>query len=209
MKKQILALALCCISFAVMAQTTPEKKESKFEILVNAKLGFAKLKQTGAITLNGDINSSEALATYKLGKTWRIGTGIGFMEFNANPTIAGNTASLKNSYLQIPVRFVGDFNVFGKESDNQKIFFTIGLGLYANTLLKSELETISGNSDAKNLGWNFGFSSQIGAKFMLTDALNLGIGLEGQTDLSKMKKDGAEQKIENMNALYFSLGLKF
>ena len=81
--------------------------------------------------------------------------------------------------------------------------------MYANTLLKQELETIAGNTATKNMGWNFGFSSQIGLKFVLTDALNIGMGLESQSDFTKMKKDGAEQRIEQINALYFKMGFSF
>ena len=167
------------------------------------------MQQTGSVPLNGNINGGDLLISFPLGKKWDVSSGIGFFEYNANPTIAGNTASLKNSYLHIPLQFGSDFAIFNSEnSQNQKIFFNVGLGLYANTLLKQELETVTGNSTAKNQGWNFGFSSQIGLKFLLTDALNIGIGLEGQSDFTKMKKDGAEQRIEQINAVYFKMGFK-
>ncbi|WP_394350923.1 hypothetical protein [Flavobacterium phycosphaerae] len=186
------------------------KKESKFEFTVNTKLGFAKLKQTGNVPLNGNVNGADVLFTLPLGSKWNLASGIGYLEYDANPSIAGNTASIKNSYLHIPVQFSSDFAIFNNEKpENQKIFFTVGLGVYANSLLKQELETVTGNSSVKNQGWNFGFSSQIGAKFILTDALNIGIGFEGQSDFTKMKKDGNEQKLENLNAVYFKMGFKF
>jgi len=210
MKKLILLPLVFLISHTALAQSTTEKKESNFEFEVNSKFGFAKLKQTGSVPLNGNINGADILFSLPLGKKWNISTGIGYFEYNANPTIGGNTASLKNSYLHFPVQFNNDFAIFNKENtENQKIFFTVGLGLYANSLLKQELETVIGNSSAKNQGWNFGFSSQIGAKFILSDALTIGFGLEGQSDFSKMKKDGAEQRIEQINALYFKMGFKF
>lgn len=211
MKKQLLVTLVILISCTAVAQSTPEKeKESKFEFTVNTKLGFAKLKQTGSVPLNGNINGGDILFSLPLGKKWDIASGIGYFEYNANPTIDGNTASLKNSYLHIPVQFNSDFAIFNTENPhNQKIFFNVGLGLYANTLLKQELETVTGNSTAKNQGWNFGFSSQIGLKFVLSDALNIGMGLEGQSDFTKMKKDGAEQHIEQINALYFKMGFTF
>lgn len=210
MKKQLLAALVILISCTALAQTTLEKKESKFEFTVNTKLGFAKLKQTGNVPLNGNVNGADILFSLPLGKKWDITSGIGFLEFDANPSIAGNTASLKNSYLHIPVQFSTDFAIFSNEKpENQKIFFNVALGVYANSLLKQELETVTGNSSAKNQGWNFGFSSQIGAKFVLTDALNIGIGFEGQSDFTKTKKDGNEQRIENINAVYFKMGFKF
>lgn len=210
MKKQILSAFLLLITMAVSAQTNPDKKESPVSFLVNAKLGFAKISQSGTVDLNGTFNGGDLLASIKLGKVWRVDTGIGLMEFNANQTIAGNSTSLTNNYLQIPVKLNGDFSIFDKSLEGEKkIFLTAGFGMYANTLLKQELQTISGNSDARNLGWNFGFSSQLGAKFILSDNIGFRLGIESQSDISKMKKDGAEQKIKNANALYFGLEFKF
>lgn len=210
MKKQLISALVILLSCTALAQSTTEKKEGKFEFAVNTKLGFAKLKQTGNVPLNGNVNGADVLISMPLGKKWNISSGIGFLEFDTNLSIAGNTASLKNSYLHIPVQFSTDFAIFSNEKpENQKIFFTVALGVYANSLLKQELETVTGNSSAKNQGWNFGFSSQIGAKFILTDALNIGIGLEGQSDFTKMKKEGNEQRIENINAIYFKMGFAF
>ncbi|MES2411104.1 MAG: hypothetical protein V4535_06635 [Bacteroidota bacterium] len=210
MKKQLFSVLVILISYTALAQTTSEKKENNFEFEVNTKLGFAKLRQTGSVPLNGNVNGADILFSLPLGKKWDITSGIGFFEYNANTNIAGNTASLKNSYLHIPLQFNSDFAIFNKENpENQKTFFTVGLGLYANSLLKQELETVTGNSSAKNQGWNFGFSSQIGVKFLLSDAFNIGIGLEAQSDFTEMEKDGNEQHIENINALYFKMGFKF
>jgi hypothetical protein len=210
MKKQLISVLVILISCTALAQSTPEKKESNLEFTVNTKFGFAKLKQTGNVALNGNVNGADILFSLPLGKKWEIASGIGYFEYNANPTIAGNTASLKNTYLHIPLQFNNDFAIFNKENpENQKIFFTVGLGLYANSLIKQDLETVTGNSSAKNQGWNFGFSSQIGAKFVVSDAINIGLGFEGQSDFTKMKKDGNEQRIENINAVYFKLGFKF
>lgn len=210
MKKQILSALLLFITMFASAQTTTDKKEGPVSILVTAKLGFAKISQSGNVDLNGTINGGDVLASIRLSKTWNLDTGIGLMEFNGNQTIAGNSTSLTNTYLQIPVKFNGDFSIFDKSLEgDKKIFLTAGLGMYANTLLKQELQTISGNSDAKNLGWNFGLSSQIGAKFILSDKIGFRIGVESQSDMSKMKKDGAEQKIKNVNAFYFGMEFKF
>ena len=210
MKRQIITALLLFITLSAIAQTTPEKKVSPVSIFVNAKLGFAKVSQSSNVDLNGTINGGDVLASIKLGKAWNLDTGVGLFEFNGNQAIAGNNTSLTNSYLQIPVRFNGDFSIFDKALEgNQKIFLTAGLGIYANTLLKQELQTISGNSNARNLGWNFGFSSQIGAKFILSDKIGFRFGLESQADATKMKKDGGEQKIKNINALYFGMEFKF
>jgi len=210
MKNQFITAFLFLISLSSFAQTTPETKESKFSFAVNTKLGFARLKEKGSVTLNGNSNGGDLLVSYKLGKIWDITSGIGYMEYYANAAVAGNEIAIKNSYLHIPVQFNGDYVILkNEETQNAKILFNIGVGVYARTLLKQEIETISGDTDTKNLGWNFGFSSQIGARFIITDQFNIGLGLESQNDLTDMKKDGREQKIENINALYFKLGLKF
>lgn len=211
MKKQVIAaLMILFISGTTLAQETVKQEDSKLEFVVNAKLGFARLKQTGNIPLNGNMNGSDFLLSYKISPKWDMAAGFGFYEFNTNSTSFGNSYSLKNSYLRIPLQFNGDFSVFKNEkSGNEKILFTVGLGLYANTLLKQKIEAINGSIEDKNLGWNFGFSSQVGAKFLLSDALNIGIGLESQSDFTKMEKNGNKQRIEQFNGMYFKLGFKF
>lgn len=209
MKKQLFAVLVILITYTVSAQEAPKKEDSKLEFSTTGKLGFARLKQSGNVPLNGNLTGSDVLISYQVSPRGYLSSGIGFYEFNANTIFAGNSASLKNSYLRIPVQFSGDFSIFGKEQPGQKVFFTLGAGLYANTLLRQEFESPTGNSDEKNLGWNFGFSSQVGAKFILSDALNIGIGIESQSDLTKTKKDGVEQRIEQYNGMYFKLGFTF
>ena len=208
MKKQIISAFAILLTLLATAQQTSDKKESKFELQANSKLGFAQLNQSGEVSLNGNTNAGEVLLSIKIGKKWYLAPGFSVMEFNANPTIAGNTASIKNTYLQIPVKAIGEYAVFGKEQSDSKILLTIGIGLYASTLLKSEIQTVAGNSSVTNLGWNFGLSTQIGAKFILSDKLNLGIGLENQGDLNDMNKNGVSQKMRQINSLYFTVGLK-
>jgi hypothetical protein len=210
MKKQFITTLIIILSFAAVAQNNPDKKESKLELIINGKLGFAKFNQDGAITLNGNINGSDILLAYKISPKWEMASGIGLLVFNGNLTIAGNTGSITNNYLQIPIQFNGEYNLNrGEGSNNQNIFLTIGGGLYANTLFKQQIETVTGNTETKNLGWNFGIETQVGVKFIITNALNISLGLESQGDLTKMKKDGNEQRIQQLNALYFKLGLKF
>jgi len=209
MKKQLIVTLVLLVSLTTLAQSTPEKKESKLEFITVAKLGFAKLNQSDFVALNGNINAADLLLSYRIGKKWNLSSGVGLMELNANPTISGNSASLKNTYLHIPIKATGDYTIFNNESSDSKIFFTIGAGVYANSLLKSELQTLGGNSSTKNLGWNFGVATQIGAKFLISEATTIGIGLESQSDLSKMKKDGVERKVEQLNSIYFSFGFKF
>jgi hypothetical protein len=214
MKKQILFLVLLFTTLSTIAQTTTttasDKKESKVAFLVNSSLGFSQLKQDGNVTVNGSMTGADLLLNYNIAKQWSLASGVGLYEFNANTTIAGNNINIRNSYLRIPVQVNGNFGLFKSDTvENQKIFFVLGLGLYANTLLKQEIESTGGTNTERNRGWNFGISSQAGAKFILTDDLSLGLGLQSQNDLTKMKKDGVSQKLTQTNAFYFSLGFNF
>lgn len=211
MKKQILFLALLFTTLSTIAQTSTttavDKKERKVSFLSNSSLGFSKLKQDGNVTVNGNISGGDIFINYKFVKNWSIASGVGLYEFNANTVLVGNSVSIKNRYLRIPLQVNGSFGVFNSDKvENQKIFFVFGFGVYANTLLKQEIETIIGNNIARNQGWNFGVSSQVGAKFILSDELYLGLGLQGQNEFTKMKKDGVSQKMVQTNAFYFSMG---
>jgi hypothetical protein len=212
MKKTIILFALLMASITTFAQTNTDEKDSRFEFAVTAKYGFAQLKPSGGVTLNGTINSGDVMLAYKLGKSrkWDIATGISLMEFNANSVVNGSTASLKNSYLRIPVQATGEYSIYkDATSANSKIAFVIGLGAYANHMFKQEIETVAGNSKESNLGWSFGLESQLGAKFLLSDKLNLTLGVNNMSDLTKMKHDGTEVKLESANMFFFRMGFKF
>ena len=212
MKKQLI-IALLLIGYTSTSQTQTktetETHDHNVAVIVRGKLGFAKYQETGNVSLNGFVNASDILLSFKVGKKTYIEGGVGLLEFNGNPTVSGNSISIKNSYLHFPVQLNGDFNLFDSKDENPNILLNIGVGLYANTLLKSEVQTIYGNDSARSLGWNFGVSTQVGVKFIVSKAVNIGLGLESQTDFNRMKKDGVERKIENMNAFYFSLTLKY
>ncbi|WP_291129733.1 acyloxyacyl hydrolase [Flavobacterium sp. UBA7682] len=208
LKSTIFVSFLCFISNHVFAQTikADDETSNQFEIQVIAKLGTAKFKETGNVSLNGFTNGSDVLISKKITKKTYLVTGLGYFEFNGNRTVSGNTSSVKNTYLHIPLQLMSNINLFKEKAENQNIFLTIGLGIYANTQLKQEVELLDGDISEKNLGWNFGFSSKIGIKFKTSDKLNLGIGFESQSDFNKMKKNNIERKIDGSNSIYFLLG---
>ncbi|ESU29052.1 hypothetical protein FLJC2902T_10890 [Flavobacterium limnosediminis JC2902] len=211
MKKNLLTLTLLLCSFALFAQsttTTSENPTNKFEVLVIAKLGSGIIQETGSAPTNGNINGGDFLLSMKLGKAFNLATGLGYYEFYGNRTLDGNTASIKNAYLRFPLIAHGNVSIYKNKPENQRIFLTAGLGFYGNHQFKQETETIAGNYSDSNLGWNLGFSTQLGVKFEVTDVLNLGIGYEVQSDLTDMKKDGVDRKMASMNTLNFTLGFK-
>jgi opacity protein-like surface antigen len=210
MKKVFTALAILFLSGSVMAQETTNKTDSKFEFAVIGKLGFAQLKQSGIPSLNGNLTGSDFLWAYKISPKWELAVGVGYYEFHSNTIIAGDAASLKNSFLRSPLQLNHNYSLLKSDStNNDRIFLTIGLGVYANTILKQEIEALAGNTESSNLGWNFGLTTQVGAKFIVNDAINIAVGLEYQSDMTKAEKNGTEQKLEQFNAVYFGLGFKF
>jgi hypothetical protein len=210
MKKQFLTILAIIVTGAAIAQTTPEKKESNLELIINGKIGFARMRGSDFIPLNGNVNGSDIMLAYKFDPRWSISGGVGWLQFSANTTLNGSSASVMNNYLQIPVRINGDYNIFnGTEPKDPKVFFNLSAGPYANNLLKQEVQTMAGITSTKNVGWNFGLATSVGLKVVVTNALNLGLGLESQSEFTKMKKDGAEQRIDQMNTMYFRMGLTF
>lgn len=208
MKKLFFISLISFLNYAALGQTNVEKKpvsNRKFEILITPKLGFGKINETGNAPLNGFINGGDALISMAVLEKLSISTGFGFFQFDGNRTISGNTSNLTNSYFQIPLKINGDLSLTENKSEN--ILLAYSIGFYGNTLLNQKIETESTTNSNNNLGWNFGFSSQIGLKFKLSDLVNIGFGYESQNDLSKMKKYQIERKI-NLNSIYFTLGYK-
>ena len=211
MKKNIfLSAVLILFSCSLFAQDTVkyESSNSKIEILFIPKFGFAKISQSESPKINGFVNGGDILLAFKLKNGSFLSSGIGYNDFNANSTVAGENANLNNIYLRIPVNYISNFSFFKNKNNADFVFLSLGIGFYANTLLKSEVESFIGTNSEKNLGWNFGLSSYVGAKFSVSDTFNLGIGLETNNDLTKMKKDDFEQKINNLTTLNLTLGFR-
>ncbi|HSD14590.1 MAG TPA: hypothetical protein VLB74_08070 [Flavobacterium sp.] len=214
MKKQLTVLLLLSTSWTIFAQTetpTTEKESNKFEIAVIPKLGFGKVQETGSPATNGFFNGGDLIFSIRPGKQkiWKFSTGIGYLEFWGNKNMEGTSADLKNAYLHIPVNASADVILYkNTKPQNQNVLLNVGLGLYANDQIKEEVETISGTFSDSNLGWNFGFTTQLGLKFELSDLLDFGFGYEVQADLSEAKKGGIERKIQNANTINFTMAFK-
>ena len=211
MKKNILisTFFLFCSSI-LLAQTTDkdEANNSKIDFVVIPKMGFGRIFQSNQPSLNGFVNGGDILVSFKLNKSSFISTGIGYTEFNANQTIFGKAASLKNTYLHFPVNYTSNYTFFKSKTDSDKVLLSIGIGLYGNNLFKQEVETVDGNFSEKNVGWNIGFSTYLGIKFNVSDMMNIGVGMETNNDWTKIKKDGESQKMDNLTTLNLTLGYR-
>lgn len=206
MKKVQFTLLFLLFALGVTAQE--ETKKAEFGITTSGKLGFGKLNQTGIVKLNGSINAADVLFFYKLSSRTTINGGIGLLDFNANGVTSGESYALKQSYFRIPVNLNYSFSVLEDQLDN-KLSAYGGIGVYANSLFREEIQTIDETVKNKNQGWNAGLGFSVGLRFGVTKDMNLGVGFESQSDLTKMKKNGVERKLEEINTINFSFEFKF
>lgn len=200
MKKTIFTLFILLGTLVNNAQE--ETKKGEFGIIMNGKLGFAKLKQSGEVQLNGNVNAGETQFYYSLPSGTYFTIGVGLLEFNTNGVSDGENFSLEQNYIRIPLYINKTMPVL-KEQLNNKVNAYAGVGIYGNTLLKEEIQTLSQNFELKNQGWNLGFGLNFGMLFEIYDETSFGIGFESQSDITKMKKNGVERKLENINTINF------
>ena len=200
MKKVQFALLFLLLSFIANSQEEPKKPE--FGLNINGKIGFGKLIQNGMVNLNGSINAGEVLFFYRLESGTSFSVGAGMLDFNANGVSDGESYALKQSYLRIPINLNYSLFILKNQLDS-KLSAYGGIGVYANTLLKEEIQTLSQNFELKNQGWNLGFGLNFGMLFEIYDETSFGIGFESQSDITKMKKNGVERKLENINTINF------
>jgi opacity protein-like surface antigen len=210
MKKQILLGLLILLSCGAIAQTikTQETSSHKFEFIAVPKLGYAKLIEAGNAPVTGFINAGDVLLSYQISKDYKLVTGIGMIDFDYNKTLSGSSAGFRNSYIRVPLNLTGTWSLHKVKPENETVFLAYGFGLYTNNLLKQEIDNGTVAVSAGNLGWNFGVSVQLGMKFIVSDVLNLGVGYEVQSDISKIKSNGVEQKMQGLNTINFTLGFK-
>ncbi|WP_396150238.1 outer membrane beta-barrel protein [Flavobacterium sp.] len=206
MKKSIFTLLLVLITLNVNAQE--ETKQTELGFNVTGKLGFAKLNQSGMVNLNGSINAGEVLFFYRLESGTSFSVGAGMLDFNANGVSDGESYALKQTYLRIPINLNYSLFILKNQLDS-KLSAYGGIGIYANNLFREEIQTIDQTFKNKNQGWNAGLGFNLGLRFGVTKDVNFGIGFESQSDITKMKKNGTERKLEEINTINFSFEFKF
>ena len=206
MKKSIFTLLLVLITLNVKAQE--ETKQTELGFNVTGKLGFAKLNQSGMVNLNGSINAGEVLFFYRLESGTSFSVGAGMLDFNANGVSDGESYALKQTYLRIPINLNYSLFILKNQLDS-KLSAYGGIGIYANNLFREEIQTIDQTFKNKNQGWNAGLGFNLGLRFGVTKDVNFGIGFESQSDITKIKKNGTERKLEEINTINFSFEFKF
>lgn len=196
------ALSLCAQEAAIT------EAKPKFGINFQAKLGYASLVRSNNVDLQGTVNAGDMLFYYKFSDLTSISTGIGLLEYRANGTTAGESYSLSQTYLRIPVYMNFSLSIFEDALSNKLQAYT-GIGFYANTLLEEEIQTLNENITNENQGWNGGYAFQVGMKFGVSEGFNFGIGFETQSDFSAMKKKDTKRKLEGISTINFQLIYNF
>lgn len=209
MRKSFFVLILALCSFSVFGQQEQEDHSaSKWGMNFQAKIGYATLVSTDVVELQGTVNAGDMLVYYKFSKLGSISTGVGLVDFKTNGTTAGETYSLEQSHLRIPLYVNFSMSIF-EDALSDKLEAYAGIGFYANTLLKEEIKTLTANQESSNQGWNGGYGFQLGMKFGISEDFNFGIGFETQSDFASMKKNNVERKLEGTSTINFQIMYNF
>ncbi|MFY7666426.1 hypothetical protein [Flavobacterium sp.] len=202
MKKLVLVgiglFGMICSSFA----QEKESEKSKWSYTLQPRLGFAKYEQSGLVTLNGTFNAFDVFLTRKIAKNLDLTSGVMFSTFDANYTLAGESARLQNDYVQIPLLLGGKIS-FDEKSDQNLISMRVSAGPVASFLARQENQTIAGKVKDENLGWNFGILTQLTVDFRVSDRSAVYFGLQGQSDFTRIEDNGSENKIQQSSSILF------
>ena len=203
MKKIFLILCGLALSFSAYSQTDTSKTDDystsmkgKLQIHTSAKLGFGQLNSLTYKALNGNVGIGEVLVSYGFSKSAKLMTGIGFMEFNANVFDSGSFQSLKNEYIQIPLK-VSFSESLGRKSQNGTRAM-LAFGLFGSYHRKSTLEGQNATITDKNLTWAVGGLIDVGVEFHVHRDVNIGIGIESQFNNPKLGDNHKMRVMSNM-----------
>lgn len=209
MRKSIIILVTLLSTLSLFAQEAEKTETSaKFGMNFQAKLGYATLVHSDLVALQGTVNAGDMLFYYKFSDLTSISTGIGLLEYRANGTTAGESYSLNQTYLRIPIYMNFSLSIF-EDALSDKLQAYSGIGFYANTLLEEEIQTLNGDLTSENQGWNGGYAFQVGMRFGISEDFNFGIGFETQSDFSAMKKKDTKRKLEGISTVNFQLIYNF
>src|SRR5690606_27188029 len=200
-------LALFTSAFA-FAQEVETKNDSEWGIKMEGKIGFGTLVSSNTVNLHGNVNAGNIMLYYSLPNGNSFSAGVGTLQFTANGATAGETYSLEQMYLKIPVYYNFSISILKEQLDDKFQAFG-GFGVYAQTLLKEEFKTMTTTATNKNQGWNAGLGVQLGVKFDVTQDLDFGVGFETQYDLNDLEKDNTSRRMETATTINFLIGFKF
>lgn len=207
MKKIFLVGLLSLGIYSSFAQEAATEK-SKWSFAVQPKLGFAKYEETGSVTLNGTMTGFDFLLTRKVGNIFDLTSGVIIATFDGNRAQAGNEIRLQNDYVQIPLLIGGDIN-FGEKNDNSPFKMRVAIGPTANFLARQFSETTGPDFKDNNVGWNFSMMSQLSFEFKVSSKAALSLGLQGQSDFTRIDNEGSENKLQQVSSIVFGYRSNF
>ena len=198
-KKIILSICFFAISSFSFGQ---DKDKSKFGYGIGFGFGNSTLENSQFGVLNGNIFSLNFNVDYSFtdkGNTKLI-SGFDFLDVNSNFYNGINQSKLKNEYMQIPLKIKHKIS-FDKED---KLNLVVGIGVYANFLLRSNVTTLDGKINTESNGINFGYNYLFGMEYNLSANTSIGITADVMNELNAIKKNGLEQK--QTDILLFNIG---
>jgi len=204
--RKLIIISFFLSFFVLKAQEKSKKNDLGFEI--TPKFGTAILSQSDRVNVNGRIGGGDFLFYCKL-KESKFSAGVGLVNFSNDGTFENKEYFLEQSYLRIiPLRITHNVNIF-EEWSNNRFGVVVGVGMYLNTLLEEQLETIDQKIKTKKSNWNSGFSINLGMNFDVSKHTSFGIGYEVGNDTSSLKKNNnTKNKIQSVSTINFTLGIK-
>lgn len=201
MKKTAFFVTFLLLTLNIYAQeSNTEKSERKLEVIIKPKIGFGELKLIDFANINGFNTAVDLMLSSKISEKYNLEYGLGYSEFKANNISQATISNIKSENIHIPVNIIKTMHLNSEHS------IQIGAGLYGNYLYKMKMNNLL---NEKNIGLNFGYSIQIGAKFKISNESYFRIMLESQSDFTNFEKNNVEFRQINTNSLALSFIHKF
>lgn len=116
-------------------------QDNKYQILAGGNLGFSRV-ELNEQKLNASTNGAYIYFDYNL-KILSIESGLEYTMSEGNFNSLGNSFFIENKYLNIPLGITRELKFKTNSEDTMpKYSVLLGMGLYTNYLLKSELQNV-------------------------------------------------------------------
>ena len=203
---KLIALGLIATSTFCFGQETndQETKKRKFSYGAFFGLGNSTLEHNKLGTLNCDVIEFRFNVAYGDEK-FRIASGIEFLGSNAGFFDGTKQSTLKNNYLQIPLKLITRLSIDKEE----KLILVTGIGTYVNFLLDSSIYSNGDKVNTKSGGVNMGIIFALGLEYKLAPNTSIGINSDALSEFSAIKKNGYEQKQTGIIAFSAGFTQKF
>lgn len=177
MEKTLLSIVMVLLFISTFAQKN--ENTQLFSVSFEPVLGNGQVNSSDFENQHGFFNGGNLLLNYHFTEHLSVSSGLGILTFNANSLIDGAPAATEIDFFQLPVKI----NYMG---GSNTVKFKVGITGFYNSHLTSVTDINSGPTiEATNLGGNFGFATDFGPLFQITDRLVASISLEHQFTVSK------------------------